>query len=215
MSLGSPPPRGVLRKLPARRLAGMTLHRVHATSRNMWWFSSSDPTRPRGGGRFDLRRPNGSCYLATAVATAVLEALQDFSGGLVPASALRARSISDVTVPSGAPSAANLTARVSAGAGVGVALWADGDRALTQQWAEELHGAGWQALYHGASHEPTGRGRSVTLFDKTGTHVAWGDRWDAPGVEPLLSSATIEVLAAHGISVSDLRPHLDLRADWR
>jgi hypothetical protein len=153
--------------------------------------------------------------VATTVATAVLEALQDFSGGLVPASALRARSISTVVVPPGAPTAANLTARASAGAGVGAALWADGDRGLTRQWAEELHAAGWQALYHGASQEPTGRGRSVTLFDIKGTHEPWGDRWSVPQVEPLMSDTTTEVLAEHGIAVSDLRPNLELRVDWR
>lgn len=167
------------------------------------------------GGRFDLRPPNGSCYLATTTTTAVLETLQDFSGGLVPASALRARSISTVTVPAGAPPAANLVARASAGAGVSVALWADGDRSLTQRWAEELHAAGWQALYHGASHGPTGRGRSVTLFDLSGAHEPWGDHWGAPSVEPLLSEQTIDLLAEHGIAVSDLRPSLELRTDWR
>lgn len=205
----------VLRNLPARRLAGVTLHRVHSTRRGMWWFSSVDPASPGTGGRFDLHHPNGSCYLATTAATAALEALQDFLGGLVPASALRARSISSVAVPPGAPTAANLTAQASAGAGVSVALWADGDRMLTQQWAEELHGAGWQALYHGASHEPTGRGRSVTLFDRSGAHDAWGGRWGTPRVESLLSDATVRVLARHGVSVSGLRPYLQMRADWR
>ena len=144
----------------------------------------------------------------------MLEALQDFSGGLVPASALRVRAISSVVVPAGAPAAANLTAKSSAGAGASVALWADGDRVLTQQWAEELHSAGWQALYYGASHDPTGRGRSVTLFDRAGAHEPWGDRWGDVRAEPLLSMSTIEVLGEHGISVSGRRPNLDLRTTW-
>jgi hypothetical protein len=94
----------------------------------MWWFSTADLEEPGNGGRFDLAPPNGSCYLATTSSTAILEALQrDFSGGLLPVSALRARSISSITVPDSSPVVANLTSASGAG------LWADSDRLLTQR----------------------------------------------------------------------------------
>ena len=190
----------------------MELFRVHRASRGVWWFASLSPENPGGsGGRFDLPLPHGSCYLATTRQTAVLEALQDdFGGGKLPVSALRARSMSRVVVPGGSPPAADLTGPTAAGAGVTVGLWADNDRRLTQQWAVELHGSGWQALYHGAQHQPTGRGRSVTLFDRAGAHVPWGADWQDPMVEPLATDRTVATLSAHGISVSDLTPDLEM-----
>lgn len=200
-----PPSRWVLRSLPARRLAGQRLWRVHLATRLPWWFSCLDPARPTGsGGRFDLQAPNGSCYLATTPATATLEALQDFAGGLLPASALKSRAISNMDVPGGAPPAAALTAGRAAGAGVTVVLRADRDRRLTQHWAAELHGAGWLGLYHGAPHDPTGSGRSVTLFDRSGAHPPWGGPWDDPQTASLDSQESRRVLDRHGITVVEV-----------
>lgn len=210
MTLGSPPARGVLRRLASWRLAGRELHRVHRASRPLWWFASTDPAHPEHGGRFDLSAPNGSCYVATTAAAAVLEALQhDFAGGLLPASALRRRALSTVSAPAGAPPAAHLTSRRAAAAGVTVGLWSDPDRSLTRRWAAELHGAGWQALHHGAQHDPTGAGRSVTLFDRAGEHVPWGDVWPDPDTQPLVTPTTTALLGRHGITVTGDRPDLD------
>lgn len=212
MPLGAPPSRATLRRLPSRRIAGATLHRVHRAGRPLWWFSTVDPSDLAASGRFDLPAPNGACYLATTRSTAVLEALQrDFSGGSLPVSALRRRSVSAVVVPPGSAPAAGLTSRAAVAAGVTVALWADRDRALTQRWAVELHGAGWPALYHGAQHDPTGRGRAVTLFDRAGSDPAWGAEWPEPAVGPLDDPGVRQILARHDVQVSDtLAPDLEV-----
>ncbi|WP_448070874.1 hypothetical protein [Georgenia yuyongxinii] len=43
-----------------------TLYRAHREQNNPWWFSSYDPASGTPAGRFDLPRPRGTCYLATA-----------------------------------------------------------------------------------------------------------------------------------------------------
>lgn len=43
--------------------------RAHSIGRSPWWFSHD------GSGRFDLRPPDGTCYMASHVAAAVLERL--------------------------------------------------------------------------------------------------------------------------------------------
>ncbi len=178
----------------------------------MWWFSSVDPTQPEHSGRFDLPTPNGTCYLAATDDVAILEALQeDYQGGMLPMSALEARHISSTAMPPDTPAAANLSDRRALGAGVTAALWAGSDRLLTQHWAVEVHGSGWQAMWHGCQHDPTGAGRSVTLFDRAGQHEPWGVT-DLPEVttDSLASEDTVDFLEAHGISVTRGKPDLEM-----
>ena len=63
----APPPDGLdLRDFPTASHDG-PLYRAHSRDRGAWFFSSS------GGGRFDLRPPSGTCYLAESVASSVRE----------------------------------------------------------------------------------------------------------------------------------------------
>lgn len=193
----------VLAGLPRFRLTGLVLHRVHRTVREApWWFGSA-PADPAEGSRFDLPAPRGTCYFGTTPAAAVLEALQDFGAGLLPEAELRARSRSEVVVPAGAPVAAHLTSRLAFGHGVTAALWAGGDRALTQQWAAAADRAGWRALRCGVQHDPTGRLRGVALFDQAGEHLPYDEPGWTHTEHPLVDdAATRSVLAAHGITVT-------------
>lgn len=204
MPLHAPPAPSVLAALPRFRLAGLVLHRVYRHDRRSpWWFASA-PTDPDDGGRFDLPAPRGTCYLGTTVAAAVLEALQDLGGGLLPEAELRARRAARVAVPHGAPPAAHLTARTSRARGVTAALWAGDDRALTQQWAAALARGGWLALRCGLQHDPTGHLRGVALFDDAGEHAPYDDEQGWGWTEALLvdDPAVHRVLAAHGITVT-------------
>jgi hypothetical protein len=51
----------------SRLLSSKPLYRAHTAGRSPWWFSFDL------SGRFDLIPPNGTCYLATDVATALRE----------------------------------------------------------------------------------------------------------------------------------------------
>ena len=207
MPLGDPPASGRLRALPRLALSGKTLFRVFRRSRPAPWFFAALPEgfdTDAAAGRFDLPLPDGACYLAISVDGAVLEALQGFGEGLLPESELRARACAEVHVPDSAPGAAALTDRVARGVGVTQALWASPDRSRTQRWAAALHRAGWQALHVGVQHDPTGKLRSVALFDRAGVHAPYGDdeAWVWTSV-PLSDSAQARAcLAAHGITVT-------------
>lgn len=177
MPLGQPPLPGELALLPRLAVRGLRLHRIFSASRaSPWWFASLPPgdVNPDVHGRFDLPEPVGACYLALTPVAAVLEVFPHFSGRL-PEIELRKRRLVSVLAPKGTPAAANLVAQAARGLGVTAALWAGGDRALTQRWAAALHRAGWRALRQGISHDPAGRLRAVTLFDSAGEHLPYDD----------------------------------------
>lgn len=175
MPLEEPPSPRRLRGLPRWRLARRRLWRVYrAVHGSPWSFAACD--RPAEDcGRFDLPLPEGACYLGRSKIAAVLEALQSFGRGLVPAGELARRRAAAIDAPADAPAAAWLTAAAARGAGVTAALWAGGDRERTQHWARELRRAGWAALYHGIQHDPGGQQRAVTLFDRAGAHPPLDD----------------------------------------
>jgi hypothetical protein len=216
MPLGEPPARHRLWQLPAIRLGGRTLWRCHRAGsalparRAMWWFASSAPGP--SGGRFDLPPPHGSCYTATSLTGAVVEAFQEHWGGgsVMPATALASRVVSSATVPGAAAPAANLSQRRCLAAGVTAALWADRDRTMTKRWAVELHGAGHQAIHHGVQHDPGGRLRGVTLFDAAGAHDPWGLAWPEPASISGHDRRVVAVLAARGVHVTGHRPTLPI-----
>jgi hypothetical protein len=197
-----PPAPVVLGGLPPIKVAGRVLHRVFRADRSPWWFGSA-PDDPADGGRFDLPAPDGTCYLATTAAGAVLEAFQDFGRGLLPMSELQARARAQVRASPAAPLAAQLTSPRARAVGVTQALWAGQDRALTQRWAVALRRAGWLALWHGTQHDPTTQSRSVTLFDSAGEHPPYDDAegW-TPALHRLVDDGpTRDTLANFGIHV--------------
>jgi hypothetical protein len=211
MPLPEPPlAAGSLAAIPAEPLGGRTLHRVWralapdgSRRSDPWWFASM-PDGPAAGGRFDLPAPMGGCYMATTPVGAVLEALQMTLTNL-PRGELALRRRAAITPPDAAPAAARLTARVLAGRhGITAALWAGRDRALTQRWAAALRRDGWWALYSGLAHDPSGRLRSVTLFDHAGAHAPTaGGSWTSTVAsldddEPLVAN-----LARYGVAVRD------------
>jgi hypothetical protein len=70
---------------PTRHLTPRdALRRAHTAAYGPWWFGSD------GGGRFDLPRPRGTCYLASSAVAALRERLGTVLGSrpVVPASLL-------------------------------------------------------------------------------------------------------------------------------
>lgn len=97
----------------------------------------------------------------------------------LPSSALRARALSSVRVPAGAPAAVDLTAPPLVGLGAAAALWAGQDRPRLQRWTA-LHGAGYQAAHHGIQHDPPvacGRSPSSTAPAPTSPGACPGRHW--------------------------------------
>jgi hypothetical protein len=176
MPLADPPAgAGSLSDLPARPLAGAPLFRVWRRQlpggdvRALPWWFASRPDEAERGGRFDLVAPDGTCYLATSLVAAVLEALQAHLRSL-PRAELEVRAAVGIDPPPQAPDAADLTDPTTAGRGVTAGVWADNDRPRTQRWATALRRDGWWALHSGVHHDPSGTLRAVALFDHAGEH---------------------------------------------
>lgn len=212
MPLAEPPNRaGALASCVGQSLAGGAIYRLCRTvgpdgarQSSPWWFASV-PDDADAGGRFDLSTPMGTCYVATRPVGAVLEGLQAHLTSL-PIEELRVRRLVRVLAPADAPLAARLTSRRLAGAhGVTVALWAGGDRALTQRWALAFRRDGWWALYGGLQHDPSGRLRGYALFDHSGAHPpTFGDPWRHETFTPAADQSLHEELATFGITVRDI-----------
>lgn len=177
MPLSGPPAgAGALAGIPKHPLRRRYLYRIWrrdlpggGTRTSPWWFASA-AVETSAGGRFDLPAPMGTCYFGTRSETALLEALQMRLTNL-PRDELEIRRIARINAPADAPDAAMLTARSAAGElGITAELWAGRDRILSQRWAAAIRRDGWWALYAGASHDPSGRLRSVALFDHAGSH---------------------------------------------
>jgi len=207
-----PPAAHVLADLPTKTTVGLTLHRVFRTERASPWFFATIPTdgSPDDHGRFDLPYPDGACYTATSAVAAVLETFQHFEDALLPDAELRRRTRLTVVAPGPSPSAANLTAARARAIGVTLELVSTPDRALTQGWADQLRRAGHRALFHAIRHDPTGRLRAVTLFDKAGPHAPYGDDPGWAGTRHALDTdaALHAALRRYGITVERSDPAL-------
>lgn len=110
-----------------------------------------------------------------------------------------------VVVPDDAPRAAKLTAQSVVGTyGMTASLWAGSDRALGQRWAAALRRDGWWAVYGGMAHDPSGRLRSVALFDHSGTHPpTMGGPWSYRTTTLDDDRQLLASLARYGVTVRD------------
>ncbi|WP_241387695.1 RES family NAD+ phosphorylase [Rhodococcus sp. CH91] len=96
LALRAPGTRALIR-FPRWRLTRRTsLKRGHRATNGPWWFSSS------GDGRFDLRSPRGTCYLAFDDRTAIRETVGESltSLGVITREFAADRVISTLRVPS-------------------------------------------------------------------------------------------------------------------
>ena len=207
MPLADPPVgAGSLADLPARPLAGASLFRVWRRwlrdgrpRPSPWWFAAR-PEDVEVGGRFDLAAPDGTCYLATSLVGAVLDALQVQLRNL-PRAELEVRAAVEVEAPGEAPEAADLCHPSTAGRGVTAGVWAGTARAKTQRWASALRRDGWWAIHTGVHHDPSGTLRAVALFDHAGEHPpTHPGSWRSTPRE-LLAPDVLERLAAFGVHV--------------
>jgi hypothetical protein len=142
------------------------LWRVTRRSRNPWWFGSSMT------GRFDLPKPDGTCYLATDVLSALLEVVgPDRLGGAVSADFFASRALHRLQLPA-ERSLADLTTRRAAGFGVTLEVHSMVPYDLPQAWASALWQAGAEGLRYWVRHDPAAGG-GVALFGSGGEQKAW------------------------------------------
>lgn len=132
---------------------------MHRASINPWWFSSD------GSGRFDLKSPRGTCYLAEEPLGAFVEAFRDprvVSGALVAARALATLRVPATLKP------ADCSVRAARRFGVTLEIGASNDYPLCQRWAEAFDGAGFLGIRYRLRHDPSGDLRGLALFGAAG-----------------------------------------------
>lgn len=155
---------------PTAPVTGQAWCRAHTVGRNPWWFSHDD------SGRFDLTHPDGTCYLASSIETAVRERLGPTLG--------RANMISideaDRMLVSRLPAqgaAADTTDQQTTSFGVTRELSTITPYDLPRRWAAALHDTGHDGLVYWPRFSPGASHRALALFGAAGVD-------DTRGVDP-------------------------------
>lgn len=156
-----------LRKFPRTELTtDRELWRLVLEGRGPWWFSGS------GEGRFDLREPEGTCYLATDELSALLEAVgPDRQGGAISTRFLEDRRLRRLRAPR-SRSLADLTSRRASGFGLTLEIHTIVPYDLPRAWAASLRKAGAEGLLFFVRHDPAA-GHGVALFGRQGERTSW------------------------------------------
>ena len=161
-------PRLDLGGFPSARLTRSRLvARSHRVEFDPWWFSS---TPPRGGGRFDLEAPRGTCYVADDLSTAVRERLREtlIAAGVV--SGVMADSfVVSLFHPARDYRCAHIGVAKAARFGVTRELGTCTPRhyPLSRAWATGFDQAGYEGIRYGARFAP-GPANAWALFGPAG-----------------------------------------------
>jgi hypothetical protein len=141
-------PRGSLAGFPEWALRPeRAWYRAHKAAAAPWWFSSD------GSGRFDLRPPHGTCYLASDPEAAVRERWGEelLAFGYVPRTLAEATHVSQLRAPSGGR-VADLCSADAVDFGVTRQISTTGRYDITQAWAEAFGPIGAELL--GVRYQP-------------------------------------------------------------
>ena len=141
---------------------GTDLFRAHGRELGPWWFGND------GSGRFDLRPPRGTCYVALDPLSALRERLGPVLGGAqaVPASLLEESVVSRLRLPA-ARDVADTQDRGAAAFGVTRELESTVPYAVPQAWARAFDEEGFGGVRYGPRFTP-GDSSALVLFDGEG-----------------------------------------------
>ncbi|MGH3562624.1 MAG: RES domain-containing protein [Mycobacterium sp.] len=188
-ALGPPP--SDLSRFPRSRLRpSVPLHRAHTAGKSPWWFSSDLSSR------FDLTQPNGTCYLATDVTTALRER---FGHDLVRKGVLAFRAaartqVSTLRVPSDCW-LANTCAPAAANFGMTREIGTCPSYDIPQAWAAGFFAGGKHSGIRYQTRFSTGAAANATaLFGTAGEHGWPTDPHPVHGVQACIE---IGITIAH------------------
>lgn len=170
---------GDLSGFPTRRLTTRRgWSRCHRIVNGAWFFSSA--TRPGVGGRWDLPRPDGTCYVAADDMGAFMEAFgpEILDQGFVLSSEIAARAITRLKLPE-PHVVADLSDDDVSTFGVTSELTGAVSYEMTQRWAATWHQVGCEGVVYGLRFRPNCEG--LGLFGAAGPRD-WPT--DAAGRQP-------------------------------
>lgn len=158
------PPSGLSRFPRSRLRVDVPLYRAHTVNKSPWWFSSDL------SGRFDLIQPNGTCYLATDMATALRERFGHdlVRQGVVTFEAAARTQVSAVQVPA-SRWLANTCSRNAVEFGMTREIGTCPAYVILQAWAAAFFNTGKHAGIRCQTRFTTGSApNAVALFDDAG-----------------------------------------------
>lgn len=198
--LADPPADAVaLDQFPSAR-PGAELHRLSEWP-SAWWFSSVASVDDSTGGRFDLSRPSGTCYLAESLDGAIVETVLRTPVKVVVAERLDELFHATVTLRSEAP-IADLTAAAATGFGLNAEIHTTLDYHTPRRWAHALWTRRWRGLRYRLRGDASGRAAGRAVFGSAGLHSR-APAGMSTRVVPINREIAERVLAARGV---DVRP---------
>ena len=163
----------------------------------------STPDHPTGG-RFDLRSPRGTCYLASNPLAAWVEVFRGTR--MVDRTDVRPRRLLESRVPRRL-TLAELTHRAAVAAGVSLELHAGSDRADSQSFAAAIdEDPRFRGIWAWTRHDPSKGSNTLALFDDQGDHEPYGWPWSITIIDPLDDFELLTELASSGLGVASV-PH--------
>jgi hypothetical protein len=151
--------------------------RVCRSGQGTWWFSYD------GSGRFDLRPPEGTCYLATDAFAAIREATRL---GPVSTAWVEDRELRQVSPPDRSARLAATTRQAAGRFRVTTELATVIPYDLSRRWATAFRAEHFDGIRHQLRHDQRARPSGIALFGPAGPTAL-----DA-GTRSLLSTADIE-----------------------
>jgi hypothetical protein len=137
------------------------LYRIHRRDLGAWWFSHD------ASGRFDLRSPRGTCYLAEDPLGSFVEVFRDTR--IVAERDVDGRVVSTLHVSEDV-ALADCTKSRARGFGVTAAIHSSEQYTRTQEWARAFADAGFSGIRYLVSHDPAQLLVGVALFGSAGAH---------------------------------------------
>ena len=162
------PPDVPLARFPATKAGAVQpFYRSTAVGRTPWWFGSE------GTQRFDLLAPNGTCYLATDLETAIRERGREtlMATGKLTRAFVESMQVYELHLPSPAK-LANTTAKRAVNFKANRELSVVTDYSITCAWAAAFHQAGFNGIAYASRFTSGQRWNAVALFGPAGD-AAW------------------------------------------
>lgn len=180
---------------PRAHLRPRTLHRL-SEHPGVWWYSAADG---RGGGRFDLVLPNGTCYLADHLDGALTEKLLRRPKRILSEQRLRELNHARVRIVRKVV-LADMTSGRATGFGINAEIHTTLDYAKPRAWAARLHAWGARGIRYLVRTDPAARLRGIGLFGRAGLH-ARAPAGMRTAVGPLDVTRARRVLERRGVQV--------------
>ena len=185
------------------------LHRLSEWP-GVWWYSTVATADDPSGGRFDLPRPRGTCYLAESLDGALVQKLLRTETKIVVAE--RLEELFHATVAVGAARAtADLTSPAATGFGLNAEVHATLDYRAPRRWADALWRRGWRALRYLLRGNVAGRQAGRALFGSAGLH-ARAPTGMSTKVRPLDRTRAEQLLADRGVTVRPIPSSVPVEA---